>query len=126
MVKVFRRLYELRFPIRRMQPLDARSDGTVAFNCRRIVRSPCGGASSNRWSDHAYGTAVDVNPVENPYTGSCGRATDPLSARYLDRTRQRKGMVTRGVVAAFRSVGWGWGGDWSGAKDYMHFSASGR
>jgi len=29
-------------------------------------------------------------------------------------------------VRAFDAVGWGWGGRWSGAKDYQHFSASGR
>jgi hypothetical protein len=38
----------------------------------------------------------------------------------------RKGMVTPGVVRAFRAIGWGWGGDWTGVKDWMHFSATGR
>jgi len=46
---------------------------------------------------------------------------------YLDRSRLRRGMVTPAVVQAFRSMGWGWGGDWSGStKDYMHFSATGQ
>jgi hypothetical protein len=67
-----------------------------------------------------------LNPVENPYVG-CGMSRDPSSRQYLDRSRLRRGMVTRAVVAAFRSIGWGWGGSWSGAtKDYMHFSASGH
>ena len=44
----------------------------------------------------------------------------------LDRSRVRPGMVTGSVVAAFRSIGWGWGGSWSGTKDYMHFSANGH
>jgi hypothetical protein len=30
------------------------------------------------------------------------------------------------LVRAFAAVGWSWGGDWRGAKDYQHFSASGR
>jgi hypothetical protein len=30
------------------------------------------------------------------------------------------------LVRAFQGVGWGWGGEWTGAKDYQHFSASGR
>jgi hypothetical protein len=31
------------------------------------------------------------------------------------------------LVRAFRSIGWGWGGDWSGSvKDYQHFSSTGR
>ena len=35
--------------------------------------------------------------------------------------------VTPAVVRAFKSIGWGWGGDWTGdTKDYMHFSTNGR
>jgi hypothetical protein len=136
LAKVFRRLYQLRFPIRHMRlsdlygPKRARpSDGDVtgSFRCRQSVPSPCvGGSASGRWSNHAYGLAIDINPVENPYVG-CGRVRDPESARYVDRSRMRRGMVTPAVVKAFRSVGWGWGGDWTGeTKDYMHFSVNGR
>jgi len=75
---------------------------------------------------HAYGEAVDLNPVENPYVG-CGTTRDRSARRYLDRTRHRAGMVTAAVVRAFRSIGWGWGGAWSGStKDYMHFSSTGH
>jgi hypothetical protein len=136
LAKVFKRLYELRFPIRHMRlgqmygpryahPADG--DVTGSFHCRESVPSPCvGGTRSGRWSNHAYGLAVDRNPVENPYVG-CGRTRDPASEPYLDRSRLRKGMVTAAVVRAFRSIGWGWGGDWtSGTKDYMHFSHNGR
>jgi hypothetical protein len=131
---VFRRLYELRFPIRHMRLADmygperARpADVTGSFRCRQAVPSPCtGGTRSGSWSNHAYGSAIDLNPVENPYVG-CGRTRDPVSARYIDRSRLRKGMVTPAVVRAFRSIGWGWGGDWTGrTKDYMHFSVNGR
>jgi hypothetical protein len=134
--RVFRRLHELRFPIRHMQlddlygPKSARPAGgdvTGSFFCREAVPSPCsGGTRTGTWSNHAYGLAIDVNPVENPYVG-CGMSRDPAAQRYLDRTRLRKGMVTPAVVRAFRSIGWGWGGDWSGqTKDYMHFSHNGR
>jgi D-alanyl-D-alanine carboxypeptidase len=133
---VFRRLHDLRFPIRHIRlddlygPRRARPpDGDVsgAFHCRQSVPSPCvGGTASGRWSNHAYGHAVDLNPVENPYVG-CGRVHDPDSARYVDRSRLRRGMVTPAVVRAFRSIGWGWGGEWSGqTKDYMHFSTTGH
>jgi hypothetical protein len=123
---VFRRLYELRFPIRRMQPVENSGDDTSAFECRQAVPSPCPGASATgHWSEHAYGEAVDLNPIENPYTG-CGRTRQRASIPYLDRSRPRKGMVTPAVVAAFRAIGWGWGGDWTGTKDYMHFSATGH
>jgi hypothetical protein len=136
LARVFERLYELRFPIRHMQlgdmygPVGARpSDGDVtgSFRCRQAVPSPCTGGSANgSWSNHAYGHAIDLNPVENPYVG-CGRTREAASARYLDRSRLRKGMVSPAVIAAFRSIGWGWGGSWSGdTKDYMHFSTTGH
>lgn len=132
---VFRRLYELRFRIRHMRlsdlygPRHARpEDGDVsgAFYCRQAVPSPCtGGSGTGRWSQHAYGRAVDLNPIENPYYG-CGRVHDPRSRPFVKRTPLRRGMVTPAVVRAFRSIGWGWGGDWSrGTKDWMHFSVTG-
>jgi hypothetical protein len=134
--KVFRRLHELRFPIRHMRLADqygaararpADGDVTGSFHCRESVPSPCtGGTRSGRWSNHAYGHAIDLNPVENPYVG-CGRTRDRASEKYIDRSPLRKGMVTPAVVQAFRSIGWGWGGDWTGeTRDYMHFSTNGR
>jgi D-alanyl-D-alanine carboxypeptidase-like protein len=136
LARVFRRLYRLHFPIRHLRFADAygprRSrprDGDVSgsFECRQAVPSPCtGGKGTGSWSMHAYGLAVDLNPRENPYVG-CGQSYDPAARRYRDRSRHRRGMVTRRVVQAFRSIGWGWGGDWTGnTKDYMHFSSSGR
>jgi D-alanyl-D-alanine carboxypeptidase len=136
LARVFRKLYDLRFPIRHLSvaetygpatSLPADGDISGSFECRQAVPSPCsGGKGTGSWSMHAYGRAVDINPVENPYVG-CGRTRDPTSRKYLDRSRLRKGMVTPAVVAAFRSVGWGWGGDWSGStKDYMHFSSTGH
>jgi hypothetical protein len=133
---VFKKLYRLRFPIRHMtipefygprtmHPADG--DPTASFECRQAVPSPCsGGTGTGSWSMHAYGLAVDVNPVENPYVG-CGQTRDQATRPYRDRSRQRRGMVTSGVIEAFRSVGWRWGGSWSGnTKDYMHFSATGH
>jgi hypothetical protein len=123
---VFRRLYELRFPIREMDPLHPVGDDTASFECRDAAPSPCpGSAPTGHWSEHAYGEAVDVNPVENPYTG-CGITNDRASIPYLNRSHLRPGMVTPAVVAAFTSVGWGWGGSWTGTQDYMHFSANGH
>jgi len=126
LVTVFRELYTLRFPIRQMEPLDPSGDDTASFQCRFAVASPCPGtAGTGHWSEHAYGEAVDLNPIENPYTG-CGVTRERASIPYLDRSRLRPGMVTPAAVVAFRSVGWGWGGDWSGTKDFMHFSANGH
>ena len=75
---------------------------------------------------HAYGLAVDLNPVENPYVG-CGQSRDPAARRYRDRSRHRPRDGDPRVVEAFRSIGWGWGGAWTGnTKDYMHFSSTGH
>ena len=97
-----------------------RSRQTSAFNCRPAT-------GSSRWSEHAYGRAIDVNPIENPYV-SGGRTSHRASVPYLDRSRRRPGMAFQGgmLVSAFQSIGWGWGGNWSGIRDYQHFSASGR
>ena len=133
---VFRKLYGLHFPIRHMSVGDAygpaRSrpaggDVSASFECRQAVPSPCvRGTGTGTWSEHAFGEAVDLNPLENPYVG-CGQTRDPASRPYFNRSRQRPGMVTAAVVRAFRSIGWGWGGSWTGStKDYMHFSASGH
>ena len=128
-VAVFRRLYAARFPIRRMVPVSVyrgsddasmAADNTSAFNCRRIP-------GSSSWSMHAYGLAIDVNPVENPYVVGA-RVQPPAGRRYLDRTPYRRGMAVSGGVVerAFAAVGWKWGGRWTSAKDYQHFSTNGR
>lgn len=126
-VSVFRTLYEERFPIRRMRLVDAyggsdfesiEADNTSAFNCRAAT-------GSSSWSQHAYGLAIDVNPIENPYVES-GRTYHDASRRYLDRSRRLEGMIHAGdvVVRAFARIGWSWGGSWSGSvQDYQHFAA---
>ena len=65
-------------------------DVTGSFHCRQSVPSPCtGGSRSGHWSNHAYGYAIDLNPVENPYVG-CGRVRDPRTRPYVDRSPLRK------------------------------------
>jgi hypothetical protein len=127
---VFRRLYASRFRVRKIVPVDAyggsdfrsiEADNTSAFNCRRAT-------GSGSWSQHAYGLAIDVNPIENPYVEG-GRVYHDASRAYISRRPVRKGMAVEGgaLVRAFDAIGWGWGGRWSGSvKDYQHFSASGR
>jgi hypothetical protein len=136
LARVFRRLYALRFAIHHMAFTDTYGarrgrpgddDISASFECRQAAASPCTGkARTGSWSMHAYGEAIDLNPVENPYVG-CGMTRDKTALSFLDRSRLRRGMVTPEVVAAFASIGWGWGGAWTGAtKDYMHFSANGH
>jgi hypothetical protein len=129
LVTVFRRLYEARFPIRRMVLVDVygasdfrsiEADNTSAFNCRFVE-------GTTRWSEHAYARAIDVNPIENPYV-SGGRTAHRASVPYVERSRRRPGMAYEGgaLVRAFDAIRWGWGGRWTSVKDYQHFSASGR
>jgi len=129
-VAVLRRLYAAQFAIRRMIPVDAyggsdfrsiEADNTSAFNCRYVD-------GTTRWSEHAYGRAIDLNPIENPYVTSAGTTAHRASRPYLRRTPSRPGMAAEGgtLVRAFDRVGWSWGGRWSGDKDYQHFSATGR
>lgn len=129
-VRVLRRLHRNKFKLRRMHLIDRyggsddrsmNADNTSGFNCRYV-------AGTTTWSQHAYGRAIDINPVENPYVTPSGHVSPPAGAAYTDRSKDRKGMVHKGDEAyrAFRREGWKWGGDWSGTKDYQHFSRSGR
>jgi hypothetical protein len=127
-VSVFRKLYAARFSIRRMRLVEAyggsddasmAADNTSGFNCRRV-------SGTSRWSAHAYGLAIDINPVENPFVHG-GLVEPPAGRGYLDRSRRRRGMVVSNdvVVRAFAAIGWPWGGHWTSSKDYQHFSATG-
>jgi D-alanyl-D-alanine carboxypeptidase-like protein len=126
-VTAFHRLYDLGFPIRRMRLVDdyrgdddasMRANNTSAFNCRPVT----GGTG---WSQHSYGRAVDINPVQNPYV-TRRTVAPPAGSRYLDRGRLRRGMLTVAARRAFTDLGWGWGGSWRSLQDYMHLSSNNR
>ena len=130
-VAIFRALYQERFPIFEMVPQDAyegndntaaAADDTSGFNCRYAVTNP----PSQSWSVHAFGEAIDVNDVQNPYVNG-STIIPPAGAAYLNRSEVRPGMAVPGgqLVAAFASVGWQWGGRWSPGTDYQHFSKTG-
>jgi poly-gamma-glutamate synthesis protein (capsule biosynthesis protein) len=130
LVGVFRELYEARFPIRRMQLIDAyggddnrsmAADNSSAYNCRTV-------AGTSTFSDHAYGAAVDINPVENPYVTANG-VLPAAGRRFVDVDRSRDAETARGVIVAddvavraFARIGWKWGGVWN-EPDYQHFYA---
>jgi hypothetical protein len=134
-VSAFRQLFDARFRINQMHlavkyrpnhddPNDDR-DYTAGFNCRPVVTARGAGTS---WSQHAYGLAIDINPIENPYVTSDGYVRNNNARPFRDRSLDEPGMIHPGdaVVQAFASIGWHWGGYWSGDKDYMHFSLTGR
>jgi D-alanyl-D-alanine carboxypeptidase-like protein len=136
---VFKQLYDAGFPIKRValatefkpdrfaqhRRIDSNRSVSASFNCRPVVTAL---GPENTFSQHAYGLAIDLNPLQNPYVTSSGFVRNRAAEPYLDRGRHLEGMIHEGdvVFRSFAAVGWEWGGNWSGDKDYMHFSLLGR
>jgi D-alanyl-D-alanine carboxypeptidase-like protein len=129
-VAVFERLFEAGFPIQSMRAIDefgGDDDASMAannssgFNCREIAGRP------DVWSQHAFGGAIDINPLVNPWVQG-SRVDPPGGEPYVDRTLEVPGLIVADsiVTRAFHDIGWIWGGDWSSTLDYQHFSANGR
>ena len=79
--------------------------GNTAFNCRLVPGTAV-------WAQHAYGLAVDINPLENPEIPN-GQADPPAAAPGADRSRSSPAIIRDGDAPwrAFHAVGWTWGGD---------------
>ena len=125
-IAIFGDLQRQRYPIARMQTVDhypraddelsMQDNNTSAFNCRPMP-------SGNSWSLHAYGRAIDLNPLINPYITKSGDLQPKTASAYLDRSRTDPGMLHAGdpAVRAFTDRGWTWGGGWHDPIDYQHF-----
>lgn len=125
-IEIFAQLRAVGYPIERMNTVDRypgaddessmRDNNTSAFNCRDIP-------GSGRWSEHAYGRAIDVNPQLNPYIDARGAFQPGNAGPYLDRDRIDPGLLHDGdpAVLAFIDRGWRWGGHWRTPIDYQHF-----
>lgn len=124
-VAIFDELRQMRYPIEKIRTVDnypgaedelsMEDDNTSAFNCRDIP-------GTGRWSQHAYGRAIDLNPLINPYID--GADLQPkTAAQYLDRSRTDPAMLHSDdpVVRVFTDRGWRWGGYWRSPIDYQHF-----
>lgn len=127
-VEVFRQLYLAGYPLASLRLVDdfggsddlsMAANNSSAFNCRAVT----GGSA---FSEHSYGTAIDLNPVQNPYVA--GGLVLPEQGRSFLTRPTAPGVIHAGdpVVTAFARIGWSWGGNWRSPVDYMHFSASGR
>ncbi len=98
-INAFRELYALAFPIK----------SVGCYNYRNT--------HGGRLSEHALGTAVDINPDENFCTYSDGSRVGKYYKPYEDPY-----SVTPEVIRVFKKYGFSWGGNWTGTVDYMHFA----
>ena len=130
-VNIFNELYTINYPIHKMKLVSIykandwhsiEADNTSAFNCRNAT-------GSKKWSKHSYGKAIDINPIENPYISRSGRISHKASLTYRKRVHKVDTYADKAVLLKhdqatqiFKKYGWKWGGEWSGVKDYQHFS----
>lgn len=120
------------FPLAGAQPMEAfegddqrsmAANNTSAFNGRPMT----GGGG---WSKHAYGAAIDINPLQNPYVSQAGSPTQevlpPAGSAYLERSPVKSGMAEE-VISVFHDHGFlVWGGHWKQPIDYQHFEIGSR
>jgi len=123
--KIFQDLFDHRFPIQKMTPVEEfngdddasmAANNTSAFNCRDVTGQP------GKFSNHSWGRAIDINPLTNPYIKG-DKVLPPEGRKYLDRTKAFPGSILSDtfIVHRFTRAGWTWGGTWSDRKDYQHF-----
>ncbi|HIQ47107.1 MAG TPA: M15 family peptidase [Sulfurovum sp.] len=128
---IFEALYTMKYPIYKMKLVSSyqgndwqsiESGNTSAFNCRNAT-------GSKKWSKHSYGKAIDLNPIENPYISRNGRISHKASLKYRKRFHYKNSIADKAVlvkgdkaIKIFKQYAWKWGGEWSGVKDYQHFS----
>lgn len=124
LVDIFRRLYEARYPIERVQLIDdfdADDERSMAANntscfCYRSIQG------SKKLSKHAQGLAIDINPLYNPCVK--GLSVQPRNGRrYADRARTFTYKIVKGDLLwrLFTEHGFIWGGSWRSLKDWQHF-----
>lgn len=124
-IDIFKELYDHRFPIEKIGLIDeynaddnaSMNDNNTSALCVRNITNRANGLSR-----HAFGVAIDINPIQNPYISS-EIVLPEAGNEYLDRSDIRRGMIVEGDVCynAFVSRGWTWGGNWETIKDYQHF-----
>ncbi|MDE7212099.1 MAG: M15 family metallopeptidase [Lachnospiraceae bacterium] len=126
---IFKELFDAKYPIEKMVLIDTyggdddasmSDNNTSSFNFRTVE-------GTTSLSKHAYGLAIDINPLYNPYIPIRNDVAVvlPASAQaYADREAECEYYIRHGDVCyeAFVSHGFTWGGDWPTEKDYQHFS----
>jgi hypothetical protein len=134
-LRIFAKLRKMRFPIFKARPMNdfdgddnasMRANNTSAFNDRNLT-------GGDKISLHAYGLAIDLNPVQNPYltrSDATFKIEPPAGADYINRMSERPWKQPRSgmaelVVRTFADEGFIiWGGYWDDPIDYQHFQVS--
>lgn len=122
---VFSILYQHKFPIESMKLMDnfhqddeasMAANNTSSYNHRKVTGHP------GIYSQHSYGRAIDINPLQNPYVKKSLVLPKGASA-FVNRQQPSPGKITRDslIYQAFNQRGWDWGGNWYDVQDYQHF-----
>ncbi len=130
-VEIFHQLYTQKYPIRQMKLMhefsgddfeSIEADNTSAFNCRYVE-------NTRRWSKHALGKAIDINPLENPYISRKGKIYHKESYSFRKRIHKNNSLKDKAMLlknddatSTFAKFGWRWGGNLKTIKDYQHFA----
>ncbi len=131
MMDIFLKLYEAEYPIEKVllvdeygadDDLSSSDNNTSCFNYRNV-------SGGSRLSMHAYGAAIDINPLYNPYLTWPGGQLNCAPANgtdYIDRSRDFLYKIDEEDLCyqLFTEAGFSWGGSWQSNPDYMHFSRS--
>lgn len=129
-LEIFKELYKNQYEIEKMRLVDdfgaddnwsIENNNTSAFNYR--VSTLDGVTLSN----HAFGCAIDINPLHNPYVTYYDWGMDTyfdVSIPYMNREdTSLEHMINHDDLCyqLFIDHGFTWGGDWENPKDYQHF-----
>lgn len=121
---IFRALFAEAYPINSIRLVDdfdasdetsMQANNSSCFNYRTI-------AGSWRLSQHAFGLAVDINPLQNPCVKG-SRIRPSTATDYVDRSKNFPHKIDNNDLCkkTFESYGFRWGGRWRSVKDYQHF-----
>lgn len=129
LLEIFAELYHNEYQIEKVLLIDEfdgddlasmEANNTSCFNYREVE-------GSNRLSKHAYGLAIDINPLYNPYITYNKDGTENVSpgtaTAYADRSQHFSYKIDENDLCykLFKEHGFIWGGNWNNVKDYQHF-----
>lgn len=129
LVEIFYELYYNEYQIERITLIDEydgddtasmEANNTSCFNYRVVE-------GSSSLSKHAYGLAIDINPLYNPYVTYEKDGTEKVSPvaalGYADRSVNFPYKIDEEDLCCrlFKEHGFIWGGNWNSLKDYQHF-----